>query len=252
MRTRTLLLLGAILPGLSTSLSAAAIFGTFDMTGYVTVTATTMTFSSDTTTPMTPNVFTLAAGTGSFAAEDGNNTIQNLNIATEPVGTSFANTQFIVFDQTPGLPDLDLNFIAAGQGGSAGCSEAPAATTPPQSCTPPNPGGSPFTFTNYSNPAPPPPTVSGATWVVSGMTSDGLSTWTATFTSQFNEPFQDVLSAFAPGGSGSVGNTFSATATVTVTPIQSAVPEPASGFTTALGGGLVLVSLTLRKFRRSA
>jgi hypothetical protein len=250
MRTRTLILLGAILPGLSTSLSAAAIFGTFDMTGYVTVTATTMTFSSDSTTD--PNMFTLAAGTGSFSTEDGQNTIENLNIATEPVGTSFGNTQFIVFDQTPGLPDLDINFIAAGQGGSAGCTEAPEVTTPPQSCTPSNPGGSPFTFTNYSNPSPPPPAVAGATWVVSGMTSDGLSTFTATFTSQFDEPFQDVLSAFAPGGSGSVGNTFSATASVTVTPIQSAVPEPASGFTTALGGGLVLVSLMLRKWRRSA
>jgi len=106
------------------TLPAAAISGTFSMSGLITVSPTTITWASD-VSPNAANMFTLSAGTGSFASENGQNGIDNLNIAAEPVGTTFAQTPFIVFDVAPGMPSLDINFIAAGIDGSAGCSATP-------------------------------------------------------------------------------------------------------------------------------
>lgn len=238
------LIFGALLPGLFTTLSAAALSGSFNMSGILTATATTNTWNSD-LLPNASQMFTLSGGTGSFAGENGQNGVFNMNNATEPVdGTTFAAQPFIMFDVVTGLPILDINFIPAGIGGSAGCSASPAVTTPPQTCTPAITGGSPFTFTNN----PPPSAIqSTAGFVFMGVTSDGLSTWRAVFTSQFSTPFQTVLAAFAPGGSGSVTNTYSAT--VTVTPIPG-TPEPAAAYMLAPGLGLLLLSLKLKKYRR--
>lgn len=235
------LIFGMLLPGLFTALSASAISGTFDMSGIVTATTTTNTWQSD-VFPNTADMFTLSAGSGSFVGENGQNTIDNMNSGSEPVGVAFAPQPFIVFDVVTGLPALDINFIAAGIGGSAGCGATPAVTTPPQTCTPVIPGVvSPFTFSNN----PPPSAIqSSVQFIVTGVTSDGLSTWDGIFTSQFPVPYQTVLAAFAPGGSGSVTNSYSAT--ITVTPIPT-VPEPMS--LSLIGIGLVGLGVLRRRQR---
>jgi hypothetical protein len=216
-------------------LPAAPISGTFNMSGIVTVTANTITWQSD-LIPNAADMFTLTAGAGSFATENGQNTVDNLNTPPDVVDTTgFPPTPFISFNVTPGLPVLDINFIFLGIGGAAGCSQAPAV---PQTCTPPNPGGSPFTFTNE------PANQSTAQFVFSGVTSDGLSNWRGVFTAGFNQPFQNVLAAFAAGGSGVVSNTFAGTVTVT------SIPEPAPGFMLASGLILVLLSLGTRHLVR--
>ena len=236
-----LLFLGVILPGLFITLSASAISGTFNMSGTVTVTSTTIMWKSDLSPTFTPNMFSTTAAAGSFVGEDGQNTVDNLDISSEPVGTMFANTPFISFDVLPGLPDLDINFIFPGVGGSADCTKAPAVG---QTCTPSNPGGSPFSFTNF----PPPSSIqTTAQFVFTGVTSDGLSSWEGVFTSGFNTPFQTVLAAFAPGGSGSVTNTFAGT--ITVTP-NVTTPESSPALMLGSGMGLLLLSLSLKKYRR--
>lgn len=221
---------------LAATAQAGAISGTFDMSGIVTVTSTSMTWQTD-APGNAPNFFTLTNGAGSFTLADGQNGIANLNIAAEPVGSTFPPIQFITFDVGPALPALDINFIWPGFGGTAACSAPPAVG---QTCTPPNPGGSPFTFTNNPPPATP---QSSAQWDFSGITSDGLSSWNAIFTAQFNKPFQTVLAAFGPGGSGSVTNTYSATVTV------SLIPEP--GTIALFAGGLALVAIGRRKHFRA-
>lgn len=231
---RRVLFLGAILSGLVSGLSAAALSGTFDMSGTITVTSTTISWTSD-VSPFASQMFSLTAGTGSFSTEDGQDGVANLNIASEPVGTTFANTPFITFDVVP-EPGLLLNRLNAGIDGTAGCTASPAAAG--QVCTPPNPGGSPFNFQNLSA------TQSTASFIFSGVTSDGLSTWSATFTSQFNNmSFQQVLASLA--ASGSVSNSYSAN--VTVTPIPVTTPEPTPAFMLACGLGLLAVSFGTKR-----
>jgi hypothetical protein len=209
------------------------------MSGIFTFTSTTTTWNSD-VSPNPANFFTLSSGDGSFATANGQSAINSLNISTEPINTTFTQQPFITFTQDPSLPSLLINFIAEGTGGLAGCSEAPASG---ETCTLPTPGGSPYTFTDELG------NTSGATFTYSGVTSDGLSDWTAVFTSQFNEPYQTVIAAFAPGGSGSVSNTYSANTTVTVI-VTNAAPEPSALI--LAGFGLVGLSVWSRHRRGRA
>jgi hypothetical protein len=236
MRTK-LFLCGALLfAGLTQSISAAGITGTFDMSGIITVTTTDITWNSD-VSPNLAEFFTLSGGTGAFASANGQTAIDNLDISVEPVGMLFSDQPFITFTQDPSLPGLDINFIFEGTGGSAGCSAAPAVN---ETCTLPNPGGSPFTFTDDSG------GTADAKFTFSGVTSDGLSDWTAIFTAQFGEPYQTVLAAFGPGGSGSVSNSYSATTDVNVV-VTSQVPEPSMFI--LMGAGLTTIGLLKRRRR---
>jgi hypothetical protein len=72
------------------------------------------------------------------------------------------------------------------------------------------------------------------TFEFSGVTADGLSDWTAIFTSQFNVPYQTVLSDF--DDSGSFSNSYSAIVDVTQIP-PVVTPEPPTWLllSTALG-----------------
>lgn len=235
---------GAILAGgFTASLSAAPLTGSFNIAGTITVTANTITWQLN-DPPFPANQARVGPGaTGSFAGLDGSIVgIAPLNNATEPVGSTFPEQPFITFPSAPALGVLDINFIFAGIYSSAQCGAAPAVN---QTCTiSPN---SPFSFVNNPPAAPVGPQAS-ATFVFSGVSADHQSSWTGIFTSQFFVPFQTVLAAFAPGGSGSVTNTFSATITATPT----VVPEPGPMMLTGFGIGLVVFSAALRRrFSRS-
>jgi hypothetical protein len=233
---------GVILIGVvSSSLSAAPIFGTFNIAGTITVTSTGMITWRLNDAPFPPDQSRIGPGaTGSFAGLDGTIvTINNLNQATEPVGATFPAQPFIAFNAAPTLPTLDINFIYQGIYPSTNCGTLPA--TVGQTCTVSTPT-SPFNFVNNPPPAPLGPQAT-ATFAFSGVTSDQQSVWFGNFTSQFDVPFQQVLAGLAPGGPGFVSNTFSAT--ITVTP-NSGVPEPGPGTLTACGLGLVVFSAALR------
>src|ERR1017187_4885392 len=169
MRRNTFLCAVLALGAMAGSALASPLSGTFNMTGTVTVTPTLIEWNSD-ISPFTAQMFSLSAGTGSFSGENGQNAVENLTLLTEPIGVFFAPDPFISFDVVPGLPGLSINFIFAGAGGSAGC----ALPTPAvgQTCTPANPGGSPFTFINNN---PPTAIQSQAQWVFDGVSSDGAS-----------------------------------------------------------------------------
>ena len=195
----------------------ATIVGTFDISGIVSVTPTGITWTNS-VPPNTANQANIAGFglTGIYAGIGLGNTIatiDDLNLASNPVGVAFPEQSFIDFDANPALSSLLINFIDAGIYSSSQCSSLPAAVG--QTCTT---TGSPFSFVN--NP-PPPPTgpQATATWAVSGVSANGLDTWIANFTSQFTTPFQTVLAA------GSFTNAYSAAITVET---ASSVPEPST------------------------
>ena len=238
MQVRRLLLGAGLLGIMSATLSAAAISGTYNMSGIVTVTGSTITWQTD-APGNAADLFTLTGATGSFTPfNNTQQTIDNLNIVAEPVGQTFAPVPFMVIG---GLPTLNINMIYQGTGDQNQCTAAP---TEPQNCTPNQfavGGKSPFTFTNN----PPPNNIqSTGTFTFSGVTSDNQSSWFAIFTTQFNTPFQTVLAAFGQGGSGQVTNSYSATTTVVVTPL----PEPAP--IGMLGAGLTLLALWRVGYKR--
>lgn len=208
------LIAGAAVPA---SVGASTISGTFDISGNFTASNTTTWTSStavaDQATIPSNGLLGSFVGLGNSLV-----TIKDLNIAVEPVGVLFLAQDFINFlsPLAASFPQLDVNFIPQGVGGSAGCLIATPA--PGQTCTPTAPGGSPFTFLNETVGS---SIGSAVTFDLSGVTSDGQSQWSAIFTSQSNEPFQTVLAGAAANGS--FGGSYSATITVTAI---SPVPEP--------------------------
>jgi|GEM_PF-1839692 hypothetical protein len=228
------------------TLSASPLFGQFTISGTVTVTLNQISWAA--TSAGTPADKAGIGGvplTGSFAGLDGTMvSILDLNRASAPVfdpSHPFAPAvPLLSFDALPpGSPSLEITEFFNGSFGSAGCAASPAAEG--QLCTPGPPvtaNPSPFSFTNLAAGG------SQASFVMTGVTSDGLSTWRGFFTTQFDMPFQTVLLAFANGGSGTVSNTFSATFTLIP---AAAVPEPGTVALMGLGLGLVVLSAGLRR-----
>lgn len=233
---------------------AAPIVGSVDVSGGdATVSLTTLSFQCNPTIALisgpctippalpgpSPSLgnFVVTNSTGGFSSEIGgfigaiNNTIAPVNTLLTGSGGvpgPVANwVQFVTAPATPPNIALDLNFVAAGIDGPAGCTAViPAAG---QVCTPAfsalinpnNPLGlSPYNLQNISA------TQSSASFSVSGtarnIATGDTSPFIGTFSSQFNQPFQSLLSTIAAGGTltGSIHNSFSATFT--------AVPEPRS------------------------
>jgi hypothetical protein len=231
------------------SLSASTIIsGTFDLDGSITATLNTITWTSDGGTAGQGTIENNSDLTGSFIGlGDTNVTIAELNRATEPVGITFAAQNFINFLAAPTFPTLMINYIDAGADTSTNCMAAPVVG---QTCTPAVTGGSPFGFQNTGPGGPGSPDVTGstATFTFSGMTSDGLSTWSGIFTAQFNEPFQTVLADLS-NPNFSVTNSYS-DSNLVITLIPSSVPEP--GGLTLMAVGLVLLVAGRVRLQRKA
>jgi PEP-CTERM motif len=209
---RRLILALALVGASAAGANATVISGSFNISGNMTATATSVSWASSTAVA---NQATIGLSpTGSFASLATTSvTIDNLNLATEPVGSTFAAQSFLTFlsPLASSFPNLMIDDIAAGIGTATACTEAPASG---QVCTP---TGSMFTFVNG------PGGSSSLSFGLSGMTSDGKSSWTGAFTAQFNAPYQTILSDFAAAGSFSTS--YSATIDVTAER-QTGVPEP--------------------------
>jgi hypothetical protein len=229
----------------ATGINAAPISGSFNISGTVIITSSTIDWQSN-NAPFTALQATIGPGaTGSFAGLDGTTvTIEDLNSATEPTGSLFGPDLFISFNADPALAPLDINMIFGGIYTTAECTEAPAVG---QQCTPNNlspSGTSPFNFVNN----PPAPGQATDTWAFAGI--EGTSNWTGNFTSQFTVPHQTVLAALAT--SGSVSNTFSANFSVTAAPTLT--PETSSVSMVVLGlalVGLARAGLISKLYRRN-
>jgi hypothetical protein len=223
---------------------APVLVGTFDIAGNITVTnpgqggcpagiacilwtdpPATAANKADIAASGLSGVFTTPGFSGNDAAN-----IFNLQNPPEIVdGPGFAPTLFMSFNNAGFTTTMLINFIAAGTSatGNTLCGAAPA---PGQTCTP---TGSLFTFFNAEL------GTSSATASFSGITNDGLSTFTGIFTTHFSTPYQTVLANLAANGS--VTNSYSATF------ILSPIPEPDPMTLTACGLGLVLFSAALRR-----
>jgi hypothetical protein len=249
----------ALLSGaLSASLQAIPISGTFTLVGTVTVTTTGLIeWTSNTSVASQATISSGATLTGSFVGlGDQTVTINTLtNSSTQqPVNTPFPTPlDFINFTAEPTFPELVANFMPLGSGSAAQCSTNIALAAPNQTCTlngsttPAVPGGSPFTLLNTETSVNQVPVccTSSATWNISGVTSDGLSTWNGLFNATFDVPYQQVLANFVTNGFAE--DAYSADITVTLTPPK--VPEPSTlGF---MGAGVMLLWLGTRKWRKS-
>jgi uncharacterized repeat protein (TIGR01451 family) len=188
----------------------AAAFGTFNLTGSVSLSATTTDFLP--AGPASGAVFaeTFAPQSGSFAGIGGTTgLIFDYTSATVPVGAAVAVTPFLALAPLPGIA-FELTFLQPGVLGAAECFSPPAAG---QGCTPP---GSAFNFANSSA------TSSMLSFTWEGEAHDGLdtSTFVATVTTQFTGlNYQQVLAAFAAGSA--VSGTFSATFVVATTAVEA-------------------------------
>jgi hypothetical protein len=221
---------------LVTAISASPI-GQFNITGTVRVDTTTMEWSH---ILFGANQALIGGGaTGDFAALAATTiTINDLDSATAPVGVPIdPAVPFVSFDANPLLGTLDLTFIFKGSYPSTDCFNPTPAVD--QVCTL-DVVDSPFEFKND----PPPDNISSsATWVFTGKTSDNLGAWKATFTSQFNDPLQEVVAAFGPSGPGFVTNDYSATFEVT------AIPEPETFG--VIGLALLAIPFAMKRFKKS-
>jgi len=215
---------------------ASPISGTFDIDGSVLVTATSITWEGTTGVP-NQAMIGMTGLSGSFAGLGGTTvTVEPLNSSTEPASNSgFPAALFLTFNAAPSLPPLLINMVFPGIYAPAGCAASPPAVG--QTCTPSTATvASPFNLVNNPPAGSPQAT---ASWAFSGVTGDGLSSWSGNFTSQFTVPFQTVLAQL--GGSGTASDTFSAAFTITAP--TSTTPEPETLILMVAGFGLIGISL---------
>lgn len=235
--------------------SAAPVSGTLLMTpdNAVTVTPGVIDFSNPFSTNGTGSgTFSILNGsTGTFAPLVGQSgTIQDINNGnvpggpnshTVPVGVPVNFVNWMMMPIPSNNIRFDLTLLRAGIFSSAQCNTLPA--TAGQTCTPNNPGGSPFNMLNLSA------TQSQVSFVVEGVAYDTTtptlrSNFVGTFSTTFSDrPFQTVLAQLAQNGfvqSSGQGNF-----TVTF------IPEPSTFALFCSGAGLVFVSLVLRRRRAS-
>ena|SRR5687767_8099538 len=227
---------------------AAPIDGSFSGTGWATVSFTSLNFCPNGQEPNGPNQpdactsatgnVELGGGAGSFAGVTGDlNTIDSLNSSIAPIGVTVNIPNWMEFIPAVGSPPISLTLtqVLPGSFSSAQCFSAPAAG---QTCTP---VGSAFNLVNQTS------TTSSATFAVIGNAVNGVagdtSPFTAIFTSQFNVPFQTLLtSLFANNNTGTYSSSYSLSVDA------EAIPEP---MTLSLVGGS-LIGLVMWQRRRAA
>ena len=238
------MLLATACAGLTSLNLGAATIGTFNLGGDIFVNGTTSITWTDNTGNAGKAV--LSEGTGIYAGLDGQEVdIDTLTDATEPAtnGTpGFTDMTYIVFPALDNLQPLLINTLWEGVDGSADCNLSPSTTAPPQPqvCTPTLPGGilSPF---NMENNPPPDNITSTVTFSFSGDVGAANSnqTWFANFTTQFNVPYQTILSELGPGFNHTVSDSYSSTFTVTQ---ATTTPETSSIAMFALGLAMILIA----------
>jgi hypothetical protein len=211
-----------LLPGKA---QAALLLGTLNFNGNLSISTGLIDFQTTTGGPTGTVTFTSSTGDYTpFAGSTG--TLQDINNSTFPIPTGAG---FLDFFLTSGAFPAGVKFtmtqLFPGIQGTAGCVSGP-------NCTPPN---SPYNLTNTSG------TTSTASFTVSGVESDGVTTtpFTGVFTAQFGTQFQPLLAAI--NGNGTVTTSFSGT-------IVTAAPEP--GSLPMLAGGVLILGLAfgLRKY----
>jgi uncharacterized repeat protein (TIGR01451 family) len=202
--------------GLLAPLSApaqAAVFGTLNLTGSVTFSATSTDFLAAAPGPGTVLAETFAPQTGTFAGVGGTTgSLFDYTTATAPVGVPIALSPFLALAPLPAIL-FDLTFVQPGVFGAADCG-APAAAG--QSCTPP---GTAFNFVNTSATS----SVLSFTWAgtVDDGSADPASPFVATVTTQFTGmSYQQVLATLF-GAGGVVSGAFSATFQVTTGVVEA-------------------------------
>jgi hypothetical protein len=222
----------------SASLHATPITGILNTTGSVAVTSSTIDFlpAGTGTGDFGVDPFTQ---TGTFTGLAGTSgTIKDLNMVTEPVGSPFVLTDWLVFTADPTIR-FTLTSLPFGVFPVAGCT-GPAVAG--QNCTPP---GSPFNLSNTSETSSVVSFKTGGT-VLNTATSE-VSNFDGTFSTQFtNQNLQQLLATIQGGGS--VSATYSANFIVSS---PEGVPEPAT-ITFMLGGLALIVVGAARKKRASS
>src|SRR5664279_3166748 len=145
-----------------------------------------------------------APGTGTgdlanpYANDPNGGLITNLNSVNAPVGTVLPGNGllFLTFSPSAALPAPDIEFflttLLAGVGGTAACGAAPA---PGQTCSP---SGSALSLVNGAG------STSSATINIQGnarrVSTGEFDSLQMAFSSQFNFPFQTLLSVLGAGG----------------------------------------------------
>jgi hypothetical protein len=204
---------------------AALLLGAFHATSGVTVSLANINFGPNSG----PFVIGSQPGdaTGGFAPLEGTGgTILNIDSPPYTVNTFVATPGFLTFAGASNIT-FTLTELLGGVEGSAACSTNAALAQAGQNCTPNAPALSPYNLTNTSA------TTSVASFNVIGFEVDSLTNTQVAFTgvvsSTFNESFQQLLADVElPGGPGSVTTTASLS-------FSTAVPEPGTGISLALG-----------------
>jgi hypothetical protein len=179
------------------------------------------------------NVLPLGLPSGNIpaamAGADGANIFSQMDPPDTP--PSFPAVPFMSFNNDGITTVLQLTKFPLGVDGPGQCALPPAAG---QICTVP---GSPFNLQNLTA------TSSSITWTMGGVSADGRSTWTGTFSSQFNDiPYQTVLNNSNITGFATDG--FSGQITLVEIPEPGTVPM-------LVGAGMIACAALLRRFTRS-